>query len=127
MLVHARCRALVASVALMCLSAGCGAAVTPGEDIAPKTPAGLETFYGQELAFGPCADYAITLVVSITGDPASPHEGGTALAETLEAELVTVQGERHGAVLVAGNSCVDDAVAAYLISTEAPADARCTL
>ena len=66
------------------------------------------------------------LVVSVTGDPASPHEGGVALAETLGAGLVTVEGEQHGAVLV-GNSCIDDTVVDYLISAEAPADAHCTL
>ncbi|WP_224391193.1 alpha/beta hydrolase [Pseudonocardia sp. ICBG1293] len=68
-----------------------------------------------------------TLVVSVTGDPAAPHEGGIALAGTLRAALLTVQGERHGAVLVAANPCIDDAVADYLIDAEAPADARCTL
>lgn len=68
-----------------------------------------------------------TLVVSVTGDPASPHEGGVALAETLKAGLITVEGNRHGAVLVAGNGCVDDAVAGYLVTGEAPADVRCTL
>lgn len=68
-----------------------------------------------------------TLVVSITGDPASPHVGGVALAETLGAGLLTVTGERHGAVLVASNSCVDGVVAEYLLTEEAPADARCTL
>ncbi|MEQ3552128.1 alpha/beta hydrolase [Pseudonocardia nematodicida] len=68
-----------------------------------------------------------TLVVSVTGDPASPHEGGVALADTLGSGLLTVEGEQHGAVLVAGNSCVDDIVADYLIDLTVPDDARCTL
>ncbi|MBN9791723.1 alpha/beta hydrolase [Pseudonocardia sp. TMWB2A] len=68
-----------------------------------------------------------TLVVSVTGDPASPHEGGVALADTLGSGLLTVEGERHGAVLVAGNACVDDVVADYLIDLTVPDDARCSL
>ncbi|ANY10465.1 hypothetical protein AFB00_27845 [Pseudonocardia sp. HH130630-07] len=68
-----------------------------------------------------------TLVVSVTGDPSSPHAGGIALADTLGSELLTVEGERHGAVLVPGNGCVDDIVTRYLIDLEVPTDARCRL
>jgi pimeloyl-ACP methyl ester carboxylesterase len=68
-----------------------------------------------------------TLVVSVTGDPAAPHEGGIALAETIGASLLEVEGEQHGAVFVASSSCVDGIVADYLITGEAPADAHCTL
>ena len=71
---------------------------------------------------------AQTLVVSVTGDPASPHEGGIGLADTLGAALLTVEGEQHGAVLVAANACVDGIVTDYLIELKAPpADARCSL
>lgn len=59
--------------------------------------------------------------------PASPHEGGVALADTLGSGLLTVEGERHGAVLVAGNACVDDVVADYLIDLTVPDDAHCSL
>lgn len=69
-----------------------------------------------------------TLVVSVTGDPAAPHAGGVGLAKALGASLLTVEGSQHGAVLVAKNSCVDDAVADYVIDLRTPdGDARCTL
>ncbi|WP_030575961.1 alpha/beta hydrolase [Streptomyces globisporus] len=69
-----------------------------------------------------------TLTVAVTGDPVAPYEEGTHLAEALEGSLLTVEGEQHGAALIAGNACVDDAVADYLVNlTSPPADARCTL
>ncbi|PGH49515.1 alpha/beta hydrolase [Streptomyces sp. Ru87] len=69
-----------------------------------------------------------TLTVAVTGDPVTPYEEGTRLAEALEGSLLTVEGEQHGAALLAGNACVDDTVADYLVNlTSPPADARCTL
>jgi pimeloyl-ACP methyl ester carboxylesterase len=69
-----------------------------------------------------------TLVVSVTGDPATPHEGGIALAEALGGSLLTVDGKQHGAYLLGGSECVDDAVNEYLLDLESPpADARCSL
>lgn len=69
-----------------------------------------------------------TLVVSVTGDPSAPHEGGIGLARALGSSLLTVEGAQHGAVLVPGNKCVDDAVTTYLTELETPqADAHCTL
>lgn len=69
-----------------------------------------------------------TLVVSVTGDPATPHEGGVAMADALDANLLTVEGKQHGAYLLGGSECVDDAVNAYLLDLEAPpAEARCSL
>lgn len=69
-----------------------------------------------------------TVVVSVTGDPSAPHEGGIGLARALGSRLLTVDGAQHGAVLVPGNKCVDDAVTTYLIELETPqTDARCTL
>ncbi|MEU6717926.1 alpha/beta hydrolase [Nonomuraea sp. NPDC046802] len=68
-----------------------------------------------------------TLTVSVTGDAATPHEGGINLAKTLGGSLLTVEGEQHGALL-AGNACVNEAVAAYLIDLKSPAEgARCKL
>ncbi|MGV8874743.1 MAG: alpha/beta hydrolase [Rhodococcus sp. (in: high G+C Gram-positive bacteria)] len=68
-----------------------------------------------------------TLVVSVTGDGLTPHEGGVALADSLGARLLTVEGEQHGATTVS-NPCVDDVVADYLIDLEVPDEgARCTL
>jgi len=69
-----------------------------------------------------------TLVVSVTRDPATPHEGGISLARTLGARLLTVEGEQHGVALIGGNACVDEIVADYLINPESPApDSLCTL
>ncbi len=69
-----------------------------------------------------------TLVVSITRDPATPHAGGISLAKTLGASLLTVEGEQHGVALTAGNACVDNIVADYLINLKLPAtDQRCKL
>ncbi|MGW6494835.1 alpha/beta hydrolase [Nonomuraea angiospora] len=70
---------------------------------------------------------ADTLTVSVTGDPVTPHEGGVTLAKELGGSLLTVEGEQHGALL-AGNACVNEAVAAYLIDLKSPAEgARCKL
>jgi len=63
---------------------------------------------------------APTLVVSVTGDPVTPHAGAISLAETLGSSLLTVEGAQHGS-LIAGNECIDEAVAAYLIDLETPA------
>ncbi|PWV51077.1 alpha/beta hydrolase [Nocardiopsis sp. L17-MgMaSL7] len=69
-----------------------------------------------------------TLVVSVTGDPATPHEGGVAMARALGGSLLTVDGKQHGAYLLGGSECVDDVVNAYLLDLESPpADARCSL
>ena len=69
-----------------------------------------------------------TLVVSVTRDPATPHEGGISLARTLGASLLTVDGERHGVALIGGNVCVDEIVEDYLIDLESPDPGqRCTL
>ncbi|MCO8276259.1 alpha/beta hydrolase [Actinoplanes sp. TRM 88003] len=69
-----------------------------------------------------------TLVVSITGDPTTPHAGGIRLAETLGSALLTVRGEGHTIVTAGTNPCVNEAAAAYLIDLEVPAKgATCTL
>jgi pimeloyl-ACP methyl ester carboxylesterase len=67
-----------------------------------------------------------TLVVSTTGDPATPHQDGVDLATALGARLLTVHGTQHTASLD-GNPCVDDIVNRYLTDLELPADgAQCT-
>lgn len=69
-----------------------------------------------------------TLVVSVTGDPATPHKGGIAMADALDGSLLTVDGKQHGAYLLGGSECVDDAVNTYLLDLKAPAtNARCRL
>lgn len=67
------------------------------------------------------------LVISATGDPVTPHDGGISLAETLGARLLTVDGNQHGTV-ISRNACVDGAVADYLVDLELPEEgARCGL
>lgn len=67
------------------------------------------------------------VVVSVTGDPATPYESGVTLARLLKGSLITVEGNQHTAALQ-GSSCVDDAVAAYLVDLRLPADGtRCTI
>jgi hypothetical protein len=68
-----------------------------------------------------------TLTISVTGDPATPHSGGIALARALGGTLLTVDGEQHGSVL-SRNACVDAAVADYLVDLTTPPDnPRCEL
>lgn len=64
---------------------------------------------------------APTLVVSITGDPTTPHAGAVRLAETLGSTLVTVEGEGHTVVSLGTNPCVDAIVSDYLVDLELPA------
>jgi pimeloyl-ACP methyl ester carboxylesterase len=67
------------------------------------------------------------LVVSATGDPVTPHDGGISLADTLGARLLTVDGNQHGTV-ISRNECIDAIVAAYLVDLELPdEETRCTL
>ena len=65
------------------------------------------------------------LVVATTGDPATPYEGGVALAGQLGGVLLTHQGEGH-TIVGQGLDCVDDAVASYLVDLALPApDTTC--
>jgi pimeloyl-ACP methyl ester carboxylesterase len=62
------------------------------------------------------------LVVSTTGDPATPYEAGVRVAERLASGvLVTNEGDGHTA-LADGKACLDDLLVAYLVDGEAPAD-----
>jgi pimeloyl-ACP methyl ester carboxylesterase len=66
-----------------------------------------------------------TLVVSTTGDPATPYQAGVDLAKQLGGGLLTYDGTQH-TVVFQGNACVDNYSAAYLIDgTMPPADAKC--
>jgi pimeloyl-ACP methyl ester carboxylesterase len=69
---------------------------------------------------------APVLVVSTTGDPATPYAAGVALAEDLGGRLLTYEGTQHTAFLQ-GIACVDEAGTAYLVDGTLPADdTRCT-
>ncbi|WHT21561.1 alpha/beta hydrolase [Crossiella sp. CA-258035] len=74
----------------------------------------------------PKADGAPTaVVVSTTGDPATPHDWGIALAEALKARLVTFEGDQH-TVYLEGKTCVDRPVTRYLVDgTLPPEGLRC--
>ena len=62
------------------------------------------------------------VVVSTTGDPATPYEAGVAVAERLEnGVLVTNEGDGH-TVVANGKPCIDDLVAAYLVDDVVPED-----
>jgi pimeloyl-ACP methyl ester carboxylesterase len=62
------------------------------------------------------------LVLSTTGDPATPHAAGVAVAERLEnGVLVVNEGDGHGA-LTEGGSCITALVAAYLVDGYVPSD-----
>ena len=59
------------------------------------------------------------LVISSTGDPATPFQAGVDLAEQLGGALLTFNGTQH-TVAFQGEQCVDDYVAAYLVDLELP-------
>jgi hypothetical protein len=60
------------------------------------------------------------LVISTTGDPATPYQAGVELARSLHGGLLTVEGTQHTAA-AHGNACVDDIVSAYLVKLTLPA------
>ncbi|MFD5828431.1 alpha/beta hydrolase [Lentzea sp. NPDC060358] len=65
------------------------------------------------------------LVISTTGDPATPYEAGVNLAKALNSRLLTFEGVQH-TVFLQGEKCVDDAGVKYLIDQTLPADGtRC--
>lgn len=65
------------------------------------------------------------LVVGTTGDSATPYEFAVAMAHQLAGgRLLTRVGEGHAAY-GQGNGCVDDAVVAYLLGADPPAEQRC--
>jgi len=67
-----------------------------------------------------------TLVISTTGDPATPYDAGVGLANALGGRLLTYEATQH-TVFLQGNTCVDDAGTAYLIDGTLPAEGtRCT-
>ncbi|SDP22763.1 alpha/beta hydrolase fold [Nakamurella panacisegetis] len=61
------------------------------------------------------------LVISTTGDPATPYQNGVDLAQQLGADLLTYQGTRHAAFIVANSTCVNSAGNAYLLNLTLPA------
>jgi len=65
------------------------------------------------------------LVVSTTGDPATPYQAGVELASALKGSLLTKVGDQHTAALQ-GFPCVDAIVTRYLVDgTPAPPGTSC--
>ncbi len=68
-----------------------------------------------------------TLVISVTGDPATPYQAGVDLAKALGGTLMSVTGNQHTAAL-RGNTCVDGIVTAYFVDLTLPeGEAKCRL
>ena len=68
-----------------------------------------------------------TLVISVTGDPATPYQAGVDLAKALGGTLLSVEGNQH-TVALDGNPCVDDIVINYLVDLKLPqGEPNCTL
>lgn len=61
------------------------------------------------------------LVVSSTGDPATPYEDGVSLARQLQARLLTVENDGHTIALQGANSCADTITTRYLVDLALPA------
>lgn len=59
------------------------------------------------------------LVISTTGDPATPYQAGVDLAKQLGGALLTFNGTQH-TVAFQGQQCVDDFASAYLIDLKLP-------
>ena len=59
------------------------------------------------------------VVVSTTGDPATPYQAGVALARQLDAALVTFNGSQH-TVVFNGNACVDTSVVRFFVDQVSP-------
>ncbi|HKV20323.1 MAG TPA: alpha/beta hydrolase [Mycobacterium sp.] len=65
------------------------------------------------------------VVVSTTGDPATPYQAGVDLARQMDASLITFDGTQH-TVVFNGDACVDTAVVDFLVNgVQPPAGLRC--
>jgi len=65
------------------------------------------------------------VVVSSTGDPATPYQVGVDVARQLDAPLITFDGNQH-TVAFSGNRCVDAPLEAFFVDlAQPPADLRC--
>ncbi|MEV6243025.1 alpha/beta hydrolase [Lentzea sp. NPDC051838] len=96
---------------------------------------GNDTVPTDETALGPCAFWPAphtsephrpqvqglpqVLVISTTGDPATPYQSGVDLSRALGARLLTYNGNQHTAFL-AGIGCVDGVGTNYLVDLRLP-------
>lgn len=66
------------------------------------------------------------LVVSSTGDPATPYEDGVSLAKQMQARLLSVENDGHTVALQGSNACADRTATRYLVDLALPAqDTTC--
>lgn len=66
------------------------------------------------------------LVVSSSGDPATPYEDGVSLAQQLGATLLSVENDTHTVALQGLNPCADELATRYLVDLALPAgEASC--
>jgi pimeloyl-ACP methyl ester carboxylesterase len=66
---------------------------------------------------------APVLVISTTGDPATPYQAGVGLADALHGRLLTYEGTQHTAFLQ-DIRCVDEAGIAYLVDGRLPPEGK---
>lgn len=64
------------------------------------------------------------VVVSTTGDPATPYQAGVDLARQMGAALISFKGTQH-TVVFNGDACVDTAVLGFFVNQASPGDLSC--
>lgn len=64
------------------------------------------------------------VVVSTTGDPATPYQAGVDLARQMGAALVSFNGTQH-TVVFNGDACVDTAVLNFFVNQVSPGELNC--
>ncbi len=64
------------------------------------------------------------LVISTTGDPATPYQAGVELANQLRGKLLSFEGNQH-TVALQGVRCVDDTISNYLVRLTLPNRGTC--
>lgn len=64
------------------------------------------------------------VVVSTTGDPATPYQAGVDLARQMGAALISFRGTQH-TVVFNGNACVDTSVLGFFVNGTSPGDLSC--
>ncbi|MET8318885.1 alpha/beta fold hydrolase [Micromonospora sp. NPDC005189] len=98
--------------------------VDSGEKVDGVTRDACEAWPGQPSLGIPYAQdvkgLPATLIISVTGDPATPYAAGKVLADELGGTVLTVEGARHTVAQDGINPCVNAAFAAYLIDLKVP-------
>lgn len=64
------------------------------------------------------------VVVSTTGDPATPYQAGVDLARQMDADLISFTGTQH-TVVFNGDACVDTAVLGFFVNQTSPGNLSC--